>query len=199
MKQKNALIKISALLKATSFTSQEARKLGVTAATLAHYVKTGDIERIGHGIYRGKNAKPFDDFRWEDLYEAVTRTKDGVICLISALALYDLTEEIPRQHWIAIENKTMHRTDASVKVVRMRNIELGRTNIDIGGMNLPIFDRERTIVDAFRYLSIETAIKALKFAVAKLGKERIDVRKITSYAEKLRVRKIMPYLISVTT
>jgi hypothetical protein len=32
---------------------------------------------------------------------------------------------------------------------------------------LPIFDRERTIVDAFRYLGRETALKALKKALTR--------------------------------
>jgi predicted transcriptional regulator of viral defense system len=68
------------------------------------------------------------------------------------LAVYGLTEEIPRLHWIAVDHSTRHRADSSVKVVRMQNLMLGQTTIELGNVQLPIFDRERTIVDAFRAL-----------------------------------------------
>jgi hypothetical protein len=37
----------------------------------------------------------------------------------------------------------------------MRNIELGQTEIQVGTTSLKIFDRERTVVDSFRYLTQE--------------------------------------------
>ncbi len=122
-----------------------------------------------------------------------------MICLTSALAIYGLTEEMPRRHWIAVEHTTRHRADPSVKVVRMRNLKLGRTEINISGVTLPIFDRERTIVDAFRSLSRETAIKALKAALAtKKREEFINMEKLRQYAKKLRF-PIEPYLMTAAT
>ena len=53
-------------------------------------------------------------------------------------------------------------------------------------MSVPIFDRERTIIDAFRLLSIETAVKALKKYLTGDAKN-IDLLKLQKYAEKLRV------------
>lgn len=197
MKPKNALEKLKPLLKAPSFTSEEARLHGVSSSTLAYYVKQHELTRIGHGVYRGANAPVADDFRWEDLIEAMQRVKEGVICLTSALSLYHLTEEMPSQHWIAIRNDTVHRAMPTTKVVRMRNLTLGKTTIKVGNITLPIFDRERTIVDAFRYLGRETALKALKVALAKRGNEKVDVEKIRQYAKKLRI-KIEPFLIAMT-
>lgn len=197
MKPKNALEKLKHLLHAPSFTSEEARRRGVSSSTLAYYVKQKELTRIGHGIYRGVHAPTPTDFRWEDLIEAVQRVKDGVICLTSALSLYHLTEDMPSQHWIAIRNDTLHRAMPSTKVVRMRNLTLGKTTIRIGSVTLPIFDRERTIVDAFRYLSRETALKALKIALTKRGSEKVDIEKIRQYSKKLRI-KIEPFLIAMT-
>lgn len=45
-------------------------------------------------------------------------------------------------------------------------MKLGRKEIELDGIMVPIFDRERTVVDAFRLLSRETAIKALKMALS---------------------------------
>jgi predicted transcriptional regulator of viral defense system len=198
MRPKTALTKISPLLRAPSFTSAEARTRGVTAATLAHYVSVGDLSRVGRGVYKGSNAPAVEDFRWEDLVETVKRAKDAAICLVSALAFYELTEEKPRQHWIAIRHDTGHHHPPSTKVVRMRNFDLGKTTAKIGAVTFPIFYRERTIVDSFRFLSRETAIKALKAALKKKGSEKINLERLQEYAKKLRV-DIEPYLLAVTT
>ena len=78
----------------------------------------------------------------------------------------------------------------------MRNIETGVTSIKIGSEQVAIFDIERTIIDSFRFLSKEIAIKALKEAV-KTG-YKIDLRKIERYSKKLRVN-IDPYILAVMT
>lgn len=197
MKQKNALKKIQSLRKTPSFTSITAKKLGVSAASLAYYVKNGELERVARGVYKDTHAPSITSFQWEDLITAVQQTKNGVVCLISALALYDLTDEIPRQHWIAIPNSTRHRAPKTVRVIRMRNIDLGKTTITIDKISVAIFDRERTIVDAFRYLSKEIAIKALKEAL-KNKKEKINIEKIMRYSKELRFN-ISTYLTAMTT
>ncbi len=195
---KTTLQKLEPLLMTDSFTSQRARDVGVSAALLSYYVKIGVIQRLGRGIFRGINAPTVGDFRVEDLANSVTCIKNGVICLISALVLYGLTEEIPREHWIAISNRTRHRAaNAFIKIIRVRNIELGKSFIKMNGINLPIFDRERTIVDAFRYLGKETALKALKLALTKKRKDKIEIKKLRKYAKILRV-KIEPYILALS-
>lgn len=201
MRPKTALHKLGNLLKAPSFTSTEAVSKGVQPSLLAHYIKSGDIERLARGIYRASSPSTNEDFLWEDLVAAVLAAKDGVICLTSALAVYELTEEFPRQHWIAIRNSTRYRAAPSIKVIRMRNLGLGKTQIKLSGIVVPIFDRERTIVDSFRYLSKETALKALKTAISKprqKKEERINFEKMREYAKILRVN-IEPYLLTITT
>lgn len=197
MKPKNALEKIATLLSAANFTSKEAKQCGVSTETLAYYVKAGELERLGRGLYRGIHAPALQSFQWEDLVTAVRSIENGVICLTSALALYELTDEIPRQHWIAISHSTSHQADSLVKVIRMRNNTLGQATIDIGGTIVPIFDKERTILDAFRYLSKETALKALKAGLAQPREKKLDINKLRSYAKKMKIN-IDPYLLALT-
>ena len=197
MKEKNALKKLEQLLTAPNFTSEEARNCGVSSATLAYYTRIGEIERISRGLYRGAKAPEMVRFQWEDLVTIIRSTQDGVICLVSALALYELTEEIPRQHWIAIKNTTSRHSDPMVKVIRMRNHTLGKTVMNIDGTSVPIFDKERTILDAFRYLSKETALKALKMGLQEPIGKRIDINKLRAYAKKMKVN-IDPYLLALT-
>ena len=186
------------LLNQPNFTSKEAKILGVPASVLSHYVKAGKLKRIRRGMYQAIDYQNPDSFRWADLIEAVLSIKGAIVCLISALAVYDLTEEIPRQHWIGIRHGTSARSSRQIKIIRFRDHDLGKIEIDLEGARIPIFDRERTIVDAFRLLSRETAIKALKSAVAQGGKNRIDLVKLEAYAKKLQF-DITPYLLSITT
>jgi predicted transcriptional regulator of viral defense system len=197
MKRKIALQKLDQLLAAPNFTSKEARDCGVSPANLDYYIRNGEIERISRGLYRGSKAPEILSFQWEDLVSIIRGTQDGVICLISALALYELTEEVPRQHWIAIKNTTSRQFNPMVKVIRVRNHTLGKTMIDIDGVAVPIFDRERTILDAFRYLSKETALKALKTGLELPHTKRIDINKLRAYARKMKIN-IDPYLLALT-
>ncbi|HEV7737859.1 MAG TPA: type IV toxin-antitoxin system AbiEi family antitoxin domain-containing protein [Chlamydiales bacterium] len=198
MRPKSCLQALTPLLKKPSFTSREARALGVPSAVLGHYVKTGKLKKLSRGLYRDATYKSSALSLWSDLVETVSSIPSGVVCLISALALYNLTEELPRQHWIGIRHGTTAKSTRQIKIVRFRNLELGKTEIEVEGLFIPIFNRERTIVDAFRLLSRETAIKALKAAIAKGGKNRLDLIKLEAYAKKLRF-DITPYLLSVTT
>ena len=198
MRPQKTLALLAPLLERPYFTSREAREMGVHSAVLSHYVKTGHLKRIQRGVYQKANYQNPAAFRWEDLVKAVSSVKNGVVCLISALAIYDLTDEIPRQHWIAIRHDTSVKANRGVRIVRYRDIELGKTRIELEGTLIPIFDRERTIVDAFRMLSREIAIKALKAALAQGGKNRIDLVKLQEYARRLQCT-IEPYLMSMTT
>lgn len=198
MRQPDNLIKLTPLLNKPCFTSKQARELGVPSSSLIYYVNNQCLKRIGRGVYQCVSYQNTKSFRWEDLLQSISSMNHGVVCLISALAIYDLTEEIPREHWIAIPHNTTSSVGGFVKIVRMRNINLGVTAIELDGVKIPIFDPERTIVDAFRLLSIEIAIKALKKGIVSGRKNKIDLKKIENYARILRVN-ITPYLLSITT
>ena len=198
MRPQAYLQSLTPLLNQPSFTAREAKQLGVSAAVLAHYVKAGKLKRIRRGVYQAASYQNLEAFRWEDLIESVRSINGGIICLTSALAVYDLTEEIPRQHWIGIRHETSVRSNRLIKIVRFRDLNLGKTEIELEGILVPIFERERTLIDAFRLLSRETAIKALKIALAQSGKNRIDLRKLEAYAQRLHV-DIAPYLMIIIT
>ena len=80
----------------------------------------------------------------------------------------------------------------------MRNISLGQTEIRIGESILKIFDRERTVVDSFRYLSKEVAIKALQNYLRPTKQTKPDIKKLMAYAKKLHVN-LEPYILTLTT
>ncbi len=197
MRNPETLNTLRRLLKKPFFTSTEVKALGVNPSILSHYVNTHQLKRLRRGVYCAVNA-PEIHSQWGDLIEAAKAIRGGVICLTSALAIYELTDEISRAHWIAVSNSTSANAKRPIKIIRMRNISLGQTTINIDGVMVKIFNHERTIVDAFRQLSKETAIKALKAALSAQYSHKLDLQKLQQYAKALHVN-IAPYLLAVTT
>jgi hypothetical protein len=86
--------------------------------------------------YINTQHPPRVDFEWEDLVYTTLSISNGVITGVSALAIYGLTEEVARFHWIAVPNATSKGDRPNLKLVRVRNLELGRTTIKIGDLDV---------------------------------------------------------------
>lgn len=185
------------LLKKPLITIEEAKARGIPRQVLAHLAKKGILERVENGIYRRAQYEPQVDFQWENLALQAATIPSGVICLISALCYYGLTDQIMRESWIAIPHELRAPKRPLTKVVRMRNIALGRVSIQLGEYKVHIFDQERCVVDAFRYLSIEIALKSLQNYL-KSRDHKTQITKLARYAKLLRV-DLMPYILSYTT
>lgn len=180
------------------FHAAEAREAGIHPSRLSYYAKTNRIERIGHGVYRGIESSVDADFQWEDLIIIAKSIPQGIVCLVSALALYELSDEMTREHWIAVPHSTTAPKRDHTRIVRMRDMETGKTMYPIGRETVVIFDRERTIIDAFRYLSKEIAIKALKAAASGRASPKLNIKKLQQYARQFGLN-LRPYILTVTT
>lgn len=133
---------------------KSAAQAGLSRSVLYRSAKSGEWERIGRGLYLPVDAPATD---WDQL-EAVMRRPEATICLISALAHYDLTDEIPSALEVAIPRGT--RAPVTDGVIRWRHFdrktfELGREKMIIPGsdQSIGIYTPERTIVDCYRLRS----------------------------------------------
>lgn len=178
------------------FTCEEAERKGIPRHALIYLEKKGTLQKVFPGAYRFSEYEPKVEFQWENLGLITSSVPESVICLISALAFYDLTDQVMREIWLAVPHKSHAAKRPNTRIVRMRNIDLGKIPISLGEYHVQIFDRERCIIDAFRYLSKEIAIKALqRYFQSKTTKP--DLKKLGTYAKKLRVN-IIPYILSYT-
>lgn len=189
--------KLEKLLSQPFFTLQEAERQGIPRWSIIYFAKKGIVEKLYPGVYRSSAYEPKVDFDWENLAFTAASIPEGVICLISALCYYDLTDQIMREAWIAVSNHRRSPKRPNAHIVRMRNLALGKERIAIGEYTVQIFDRERTIIDAFRYLSKEIALKALKQYFNSMD-IKADPKKLIEYSKILRVN-INPYILSYTT
>lgn len=197
MRELKYLKKLEPFVTVPLFTSAEAEKEGVPRHALAYLVKKGTLERLYPGAYRFSQYEPEVEFQWENLALVASSIPDGVICLISALCYYELTDQIMREVWIAVPHESHPPKRPNTRIIRMRNVKVGKIEIALGEYNVHIFDRERSVVDAFRYLSKEIAIKAIQ-RYFQSTKCKPDPKKLGAYAKALRVN-ITPYILSYTT
>lgn len=184
-----------ALSKKEVFSSAEGREAGIPPRMLAYFCEKGQLEKISRGIYKIKGLDFDSEFEWKDLAVTALSIPNSVICLISALCIYGLTDEIMREFWIAIPHATTASSRDNIRIIRMRNISFGQTTVKIGSLKIKIFDRERTIIDAFRYLDKETALKSLQTYLKATKEKKPDINKLLRYAKKLRV-DLTPYILA---
>jgi len=196
MQQSKYYFAFQKLIQMPYFTVAMAREYGIPARFLSYYCDCGQLERLHRGVYRSLEAESTVNIEIEDLVLTTMSIPHGVICLISALCVYRLTDQIMREYWIAVPNSDKSPKREHAKIIRMRNMTLGLTSLQIGKLEVKIFDRERTIVDAFRLLDNEIAIKALKNYLS--GVEKVDLPKLSRYAKSLKVN-ISPYIMALTT
>lgn len=194
----DSLTKLSKLLVKDAFSSIEARQAGVHPSVLAYYCKKGVLERISRGFYRRADRDSKVPHEWEDAVLVARSIPRGVLCLITALVYHELTDEFARQIWIAVPRESRPPKRPNTRVVRLSNITLGANEISFGGARVKMFDQERTIIDAFRYLSKEIAIKALKKYLKRDSNHRPDLKKLARYAKTLRT-DISSYVETVLT
>ncbi|MEI8345886.1 MAG: type IV toxin-antitoxin system AbiEi family antitoxin domain-containing protein [Pseudomonadota bacterium] len=189
---------IQKLRKKAFFTTKEAKTCGLSPRMLSYNHKKGAIERIARGIYRFSDQQPASkNLEWQDLAVAAFRIKGAVICLISALRYYEMTDEMMRENWIAVPNNSSRINFLNTRTIRMRNLNLGVKTIELASLKVKIFDEERTLLDSFRLLDQEVALKALKIYMGKKG-NRPNLKKIREYSRKLKVdirQFIAPFLV----
>lgn len=161
---------------------------GLTNCDVANLCNDGYIERIRHGYYQLSES---EDISEEKIL--ATLLPDSVVCVESALFYYGYSDFAPRQWSIAVP-RTFSRTrlkidtlPAKIYFIQQSQFELGKIEKSLNGVELCIYDRERTICDCFKYrnkLDNELFNKALNAYVADDKKNLINLSK---YAKEMHV------------
>ena len=86
----------------------------------------------------------------------MNRVSEGVICLLSALIYYELCDDFMDEYWIAIPH--MHYKVDFPNRITDEEHRAWCKRIELAGAKVSTIGR--TIVDAFRLLDIEAAVKA---------------------------------------
>jgi predicted transcriptional regulator of viral defense system len=177
--------------------TRQALAKGINPRTLYAMRDSGILEVLSRGVYRlGEVSLHGSD----DLISVAHRVEKGRICLISALAHYELTTQIPHFVYCAIpRNASIPKIDyPPVKFFRFcpAVYDAGVEYHDMSGVRVAIYDPEKTLVDCFKYrnriVGMDTMVEALRFYRENMTL-RVDA--LMNYARICRVEKaITPYL-----
>lgn len=178
----------------------ELREAGVTAATMSRMERAGQIIRLSRGVYQLPDADLDPN---HSLAEAAKRIPRGVVCLVSALAFHDLTDQLPPRVWMAIGTKDWapRRDGSPLRIVRFTDSLLSEgfeTHV-IEGVPVKVYGVAKTVADCFRHRSkvgLSVAIEGLQEA---LRQRKATPAEIVRQAEKGGVSTVIrPYLEALT-
>ena len=140
---------------------------GLTRRQFERLIETEEYERIAPGQFLLSGATDDTTAAWMAI---VTKRSQATLCLLTALSIHDLTDEIPTRSNIATPRSTKPLTAWSAPIswhhFDAPTFDIGRTEHALpGGSAIGLYSAERTIIDLFR-LSHEwgrdLAIDALK-------------------------------------
>ena len=178
----------------------ELRDAGVTAATMSRMERDGEVLWLARGLYQLSDA--LLDVH-HSLAEAAKRVPKGVVCLVSALAFHGLTDQLPRQVWLAVGQKdwSSKPEGTPIRLVRFtdRLLTEGVEPHSVEGVTVKVFGVAKTIADCFRYrnkIGLSVAIEGLQEA---LRQRKTTPDEIAGQAERGTVATVIrPYLEALT-
>ena len=161
---------------------------GLTNYDVAKLCKQGIIERIRNGFYKLPENSSLKE---EQLIAALL--PQGVVCVESALFHYGYSDFAPREWTVAIPRcfsrtiKRMQEVPIKAYYIQREYHGLGMISDVFNGVTLPVYDRERTVCDCFKYrtkLDHELFNKALN---AYAADEKKNLSNLSAYAKKMHI------------
>lgn len=135
-----------------TFTPAAALAVGVPRHRVYSWRDAGEVIELSRGVYRKASAPETEHV---DLIAASVRAPRGVVCLVSALAVHELTDEIPRAVQMAVPRGVNVPRIAYPPVGFSRfdpaTFDVGRIDFEAApGEHVPVYSAERTVADVMR-------------------------------------------------
>lgn len=173
-------------------TYSEIIKVGFNKTLLKASLNSGWIQKVDRGLYRLSDGF---DLSEPDLVAVSIKAPKGVVCLLSALAFHEATNEIPHCVHVAIPRGT-HANKIRYPPVRFYRYnpnawEAGIEEREIAGRKIKVYSLAKTIADCFKFrnkIGMNIARDALKIAVNEKG---TNPQEIMRYARICRVDRII--------
>lgn len=176
--------------------TSQAIGLGIHPRTLYEMRDAGVVDRLGRGVYRLASLSVLSD---PDLAAVAVNVPQGVICLISALALHEITTQVPHEVYVALRRGT---TKPRLEYPPVRLFWFSGAAFDEGivtqrrdGISVRVYTAEKTLADCFKYrkkIGIDIAVEAMRLY---LEIKPLKVDELLRFARVCRVEKVMrPYL-----
>lgn len=174
----------------------EALDSGIHPRTLYALRDSGDLEQLARGLYRLAELSPLQN---PDLATVAKRIPNSVICLISALAVHELTTQIPHVVHLALPRNQRYPVlkypPIQVYLFSQASFAAGVETRVFDGVKVKVYSAEKTLADCFKYrnkIGLDVALEALRMYHTRRG---AHLQRILEYARVCRVENVIrPYL-----
>jgi hypothetical protein len=172
-----------------TFTTAEAERGRLWRRDLYRLRDAGALLELSRGVYRKADAPETAHL---DLLAIRRRVPSGVVCLISALSLHELTDEVPTAAQVAVP-RGGHRPrigypPTEVLVFDRATFDLGRDTFEAApDERIDVYGPARSVVDAMRLRSRvgePLALRALRLYLQRRGAKPAE---LLDYARALDV------------
>ena len=169
---------------------------GASRVTLTRLTASGQLEKVGRGLYRVPQTPMSAD---ESLVVIALRVPQAVFCLLTALQFHGLTTQLPRQVWLAMPRGS-HAPRIDYPPFRMVQYSgaayaEGIEVFERDQVMLRVYGVAKTVADCFKHRSaigLDVALEALKEVRAG---QRASADDLWRFAKICRVANVMrPYL-----
>lgn len=164
-----------------TFRYAHVRRAGAPESWLRTWLAAGEVERVGHGLYRRRDAEAAD----LDRLEVALRSGRATICLVSGLAEHDLVDDNPAVLDVALP-RGVWRPQVAAPVrwhafaVETFDVDRGVVEVD-STVSLGVYGPRRCIVDAFRLrheVGLEVGVEALRRWLRRRGNTPADLLEV---------------------
>ncbi len=176
--------------------ASQAHKAGIHPQVISRMKSKGVLESIARGLYRLKGSAVLSQ---PDIVTIAMKVPQGVLCLISALAFYEVTTEISRAVNIALkagsQKPKVDYPPTKYYWISEPAFSAGIEAHKVDGVEVRVYSLEKTVTDCFKFrnkIGMDVAIAALKECITK---KNCKIDEIMKFAKINRVEKVMsPYL-----
>ncbi len=161
---------------------------GIKNYEVAALCKEGFIERIRRGFYQLPHSNQITE---EQLIQELL--PQGIVCVESALFHYGYSDFAPREWSVAVPRtasrsiKKIDEFPIKAYYIQKDFLQIGKSMDNFNGVELAVYDRERTICDCFKYrtkLDSEIFNKAVN---AYASDENKNLANLSKYAKEMKL------------
>ena len=177
---------------------KEIEVLGLSYYKINKLIKAERLKRLNNKYFENLLYKgPETDWIYVAPY-----VPNGVVCLMSAAAVFNLTTYRPDVIDIAIERSQKVTTLPEWPMIQLHFFDderymTGIETLEVDGCNIQVYDIEKTVIDII-YFRNKIGIEETKEVLTKYLKlSNRNINKLVRYAEKLKCKEILSTYLEV--
>ena len=200
MKKTKKQIILEQLKKKQFLRPRDLDALNISGEYLNKLYTEGVLDRPSRGLYVLPDSEPSEH---RTIVEACKIVPKGIVCLLTALRIHELTTQSPFEVWMAIGEKARRpKIDyPPLRIVRHSGQSLlyGIEIRKIEGVKVSVYSPAKTVADCFKYrnkIGLDVAIEALRDC---RHQKKATNDEIWRAAKVCRMTNVMrPYMESIT-